>query len=91
MDLKKFWDENKALILAVLYLISPLDIVPEALLGPFGLLDDTLMAVVVVAIIGYRIFKRVFAKKQSDLQEQISGREQTKKIGNVQVVESRDL
>ncbi|MBF0595945.1 YkvA family protein [Faecalibacter rhinopitheci] len=27
-------------IIAVLYIISPIDIIPEALFGPFGLIDD---------------------------------------------------
>lgn len=27
-------------ILSVIYIISPIDIIPEALFGPFGLLDD---------------------------------------------------
>lgn len=28
------------MILAIIYLLSPIDLIPEALLGPFGLLDD---------------------------------------------------
>ena len=32
--------EKFKLILAILYILSPIDIVPEVLLGPFGLLDD---------------------------------------------------
>lgn len=27
-------------LLAVIYIISPIDIIPEALFGPFGLIDD---------------------------------------------------
>ena len=26
--------------LAILYIVSPIDLIPEALLGPFGLIDD---------------------------------------------------
>ncbi len=34
-----------ALLLAGLYLLSPIDIVPEALLGPLGFVDDILLLV----------------------------------------------
>ena len=27
-------------LLAILYIVSPIDIIPEALFGPFGLIDD---------------------------------------------------
>lgn len=32
--------EKFKLILAILYILSPIDILPEVLLGPFGLIDD---------------------------------------------------
>lgn len=35
----------------VLYVVSPLDILPEVLLGPFGLGDDLAIAVVSVAVL----------------------------------------
>ncbi len=31
------------LALCVLYVLSPVDLVPEALLGPFGLADDAIV------------------------------------------------
>jgi len=34
-----------ALILAGLYLLSPVDLIPEALIGPLGLVDDFLVVV----------------------------------------------
>lgn len=42
---RPFWHkattaEKIALVIGVLYLVSPVDLVPEALLGPLGLLDD---------------------------------------------------
>jgi uncharacterized membrane protein YkvA (DUF1232 family) len=38
----------------LVYVLSPVDLLPEALLGPFGLADD-----VVVALIGLRaVFQR---------------------------------
>lgn len=34
-----------ALILAGLYLLSPFDLIPEALVGPLGLIDDLVLLV----------------------------------------------
>ncbi len=34
-----------ALILAGLYLLSPFDLIPEALVGPIGLIDDLVLLV----------------------------------------------
>lgn len=31
-------------VLAALYIISPIDVLPEAVLGPFGAIDDVLLA-----------------------------------------------
>lgn len=36
-------------LLALLYVISPVDLIPEVLLGPFGLADDVSLAVLAVA------------------------------------------
>lgn len=40
------WDRRRAMAVAVgfLYVVSPVDLVPEALLGIFGLADDALVA-----------------------------------------------
>ncbi|CAN7078066.1 unnamed protein product [Brassica oleracea var. botrytis] len=35
-----------ALILSVIYIISPIDIIPEALFGIIGLLDDVIIALI---------------------------------------------
>lgn len=32
--------EKVIVILGIIYVVSPIDIIPEAILGPFGLLDD---------------------------------------------------
>jgi uncharacterized membrane protein YkvA (DUF1232 family) len=34
-----------AMVLAAAYILSPLDLIPEGLLGPFGLVDDSFVAV----------------------------------------------
>ncbi len=39
---------------AAIYLISPVDLVPEALLGPLGLVDDT-GAVAAVVLLVYKL------------------------------------
>lgn len=36
--------------LGILYIVSPIDFIPEALLGPFGLVDDAAIAVVSVPL-----------------------------------------
>ena len=43
-------------VFCVLYVLSPVDLLPEALLGPFGLPDD-----VVAGLIAWRNFKKAFA------------------------------
>ncbi len=45
-----------AMLAALAYLALPVDVVPEALLGPLGLVDDT-GVVAVVAIWVYRLVK----------------------------------
>ena len=45
-----------ALIAALFYLVLPVDVVPEALLGPLGLVDDAGI-VTVVAIWVYKLAK----------------------------------
>lgn len=40
------------LLFIVLYIISPIDFLPEALLGPFGLIDDAVLAMVGFSILG---------------------------------------
>ncbi len=43
-----------AMIGALVYLVSPVDVLPEALLGPIGLLDDA-GAVTAVAVFVYKL------------------------------------
>ena len=49
-----------AMIGALVYLVSPIDVLPEALLGPIGLLDDA-GAVTAVAVF---VYKLVMVKKR---------------------------
>jgi uncharacterized membrane protein YkvA (DUF1232 family) len=45
---------------ALLYLALPVDLVPEALLGPIGLIDDTGM----LAVVGIWVYKLVKARQK---------------------------
>lgn len=49
------WDRRRAVLVVVglLYVVSPVDLVPELLLGPFGLTDDAvLLAWLTGAVLG---------------------------------------
>lgn len=43
--------EKLVVIVGILYIVSPVDLIPEALLGPLGLLDDVGAIVMVVRVI----------------------------------------
>ena len=40
-----------AALLGVLYVVSPLDLMPEIILGPFGIFDDVAIAALCVAVL----------------------------------------
>jgi|GEM_PF-6854835 len=58
----KFAQENFILILSALYIFSPIDFIPEALVGPFGLIDD---AVVLVGLLVFLFVKFLFGIERS--------------------------
>jgi len=43
--MKKFIKRNWILILSLIYILSPIDILPEFLLGPLGILDDVTLVI----------------------------------------------
>ena len=49
-----------AMLGALAYLALPIDVVPEALLGPLGLVDDT----GVIAVVGIWVYKLVKARQK---------------------------
>jgi uncharacterized membrane protein YkvA (DUF1232 family) len=51
------WAKALCLGLAILYLISPFDVVPEAITGPLGLLDDALLVPLILSLIQWFIPK----------------------------------
>ncbi len=56
----KFIKTNFILILSIIYVLSPIDIIPEALLGPIGIIDD---AGVVLLMGGQLIWKYIQQSK----------------------------
>jgi len=44
------------LVIAVVYILSPVDVIPEVLLGPLGLTDDA-VALAIVAKLGWSAFR----------------------------------
>jgi uncharacterized membrane protein YkvA (DUF1232 family) len=51
----KFLKKNWLLILSLIYILSPIDLIPEAFLGPLGLIDDAglLFILILKAIIQF--------------------------------------
>ena len=43
---------TKILVIMAIYMVSPLDILPEAVLGPLGLADDGLVMINMVRMLG---------------------------------------
>jgi len=52
----KFIKQNWILILSILYILSPIDFLPEFLIGPLGLVDDLGLVILLIlkAIYNYR-------------------------------------
>jgi uncharacterized membrane protein YkvA (DUF1232 family) len=42
------------LIATIIYDISPIDLIPEGILGPFGFADDVALTTVVLAFLGWK-------------------------------------
>jgi uncharacterized membrane protein YkvA (DUF1232 family) len=77
-DIVNFLKENAVLILSLIYILSPIDFIPD-FLAPLGLIDDLGAVLVMLGNAGYR-----YLKKKSELtEERITGREKTVNIGRV--------
>jgi uncharacterized membrane protein YkvA (DUF1232 family) len=63
--MKKFIKENWLLIIAILYLIFPLDLIPD-IIPVIGMADDTALLVV-------ELIRRIVSKKNSSSKEIIEG------------------
>jgi len=44
-------------MILMLYVLSPIDFVPELLLGPIGLIDDVVAVLVAFQVLGGNLFK----------------------------------
>jgi len=51
------------LVIMVLYVISPVDLLPEAVLGPIGLIDDLAVIIFGVSFLGFDLFKGMRQKR----------------------------
>ncbi|MEP7103514.1 MAG: DUF1232 domain-containing protein [Candidatus Dojkabacteria bacterium] len=69
--MKKFIKENWILILSLIYIISPIDFIPEALLGPIGIIDDLFLILVLLAFQAYKIISDTYSKRKSKYKEVI--------------------
>lgn len=64
--------ENFTIILSLIYIISPIDLIPEALLGPLGILDDLGVVFFLLGLSTWKFFNR---NKQSAISKQSTSRE----------------
>lgn len=87
----QFIKENKYLILGLIYLISPIDIIPDFLL-PIGFADDLF---VVVAALAWKFTKFYFKERILNIfnssDEEFKGAKQSPNSGNVGATEREDV
>ena len=53
----KFIKNNWLLVLSLIYVISPIDFIPEFLLGPLGFVDDLALILLLLGIAAYKHLK----------------------------------
>lgn len=69
LNAKAFWQtavlkEKVMLVFGTAYVISPIDFMPEALMGPIGLADDATASLVLILGVAYGVAKR-YREQQS--------------------------
>ncbi len=69
MNKLKWLRRHWKLVLAVIYVLSPVDIIPEAIVGPLGIPDDIL--VVLGAVVSYIKEKREQDKIRFDAEGEV--------------------
>lgn len=57
MKIKKFLKDNWTLLLVLIYIVSPVDFIPESIFGPIGVTDD-------VTLLILELFRKYRAKKK---------------------------
>lgn len=55
--LQTFWRENWLIILSLVYIFSPVDLIPEFIAGPLGLVDDGVVALTMFAQVAWRFLR----------------------------------
>ena len=68
----------KTIIFSLIYMASPIDILPEALLGPLGLIDDSLVGMNLVRTLGNYYLEYVRSRDEAELRR---FREQHQQLG----------
>jgi uncharacterized membrane protein YkvA (DUF1232 family) len=66
--LESFFEKRPILCLVIVavYIVSPFDILPEALLGPLGWFDDALLAIATVGLVKNLLKKRAKRRAESE-------------------------
>ncbi|WIF94775.1 YkvA family protein [Caminicella sporogenes] len=54
------------ILLTLLYVISPLDILPDPILG-FGIIDDAVLAVYIISMVSDELDKYIESRKKKDI------------------------
>jgi uncharacterized membrane protein YkvA (DUF1232 family) len=88
MDMQEFFQEYKGEIMSILYILMPIDLVPELFFGVLGLLDDAVVAVILLCLIGFRIYRKIKENKEKKLKAASTSTEPKQKIGTVNAVDA---
>lgn len=78
-EVASFWRaaqlrDKLTIIIGLVYVLSPLDLIPEVILGPLGLLDDG-GAILAVLLTLWRVQKRLQVQKRAVIEgEEVSHR-----------------
>ena len=78
-EVASFWRaaqlrDKLTIIIGLVYVLSPLDLIPEVILGPLGLLDDG-GAILAVRLTLWRVQKRLQVQKRAVIEgEEVSHR-----------------
>lgn len=54
----RYIKENWVIILSLIYILSPIDFIPEILVGPLGLIDDLGVVLFLILFAFYREYNR---------------------------------
>lgn len=69
--MNKFLKENWLLILSLIYILSPIDFIPEVLLGPIGIVDDLTLVVFLLVVKTVQVISEKYKERKSKFKEVI--------------------